>query len=196
MKLLVARHGETPLNQQKKFYGSTDVSLDAVGEEQAAQLVRKLNHTKLDYIFCSGLMRAQQTARPVVKQHDEAEVRMLTDLNEKGFGNWEGLNADEIQRSDPQNWERWLESPLTFTPPTVESFMDFKYRIKQGLTEILATTESEETALVVAHLGTLRVMHQLLLATKTDFWAIHFDAGCYSSYMIHNHDTVLTALNV
>lgn len=196
MKLFVARHGETAYNRQKKFYGSDDVSLDSQGEKQAQMLAHKLTDVPLTQLVRSQMRRTEQTLRPVAAQHPAVPVTVYSELNEKGFGDWEGLDADEIQAKDPLNWQKWLNEPLTFTPPTVESFAVFKHRVAAGMARVLANAQPNDQILLVAHLGTLRVMHQLLCSPKTNFWDIHFDAGTYSYYEVIGKSIVLKKLNV
>lgn len=58
MKLYVARHGQTDYNQQKKFYGSSDVPLNANGRKDAAKLADKFEALPLELIVTSDLKRA------------------------------------------------------------------------------------------------------------------------------------------
>ncbi|WP_054707963.1 histidine phosphatase family protein [Secundilactobacillus paracollinoides] len=100
MTLFVTRHGETTLNQQRKFYGALDVPIDEQGRQQASQLAAKLRGQPLDVIIRSDTRRTQQTAQPIIEDHPNAEVLVNPGLNEKGFGDWEGLDADEIEAKD------------------------------------------------------------------------------------------------
>lgn len=198
MKLLVARHGETAQNLAKKFYGGLDVPLDKTGQQQAQQLAQKLAATPITGVIRSDLQRAAQTLAPIQAGHPACRVVVDADLNEKRFGNWENLDADEIQAADPLNWQRWLDAPLTFAPPTVEGFPAFQKRVSRGLWQTLDQFAATDTVLLVAHLGTLRVIYQELVDPTADFWAVHFDAGAYSTYDVDVPGKTgrLVALNV
>ena len=121
MKLILARHGETIFNRQRKFYGTADVSIDAVGEKQASILAEKVIKLQPTLFVQTNLQRTGQTLRPLKEKRPAIPTIVLPDLAEKGFGDWEGLDADEIKAKYPQEWQRWLKAPLTFTPPTVEA---------------------------------------------------------------------------
>lgn len=69
MTLFVTRHGETTLNQQRKFYGSLDVSIDEKGQQQAAELAEKLSSQPLDIIIRSDTTRTQETAQRIIDDH-------------------------------------------------------------------------------------------------------------------------------
>lgn len=61
MSVYVIRHGQTGLNQVRKFNGSVDEDLSDVGRKQAEEAGKKLAKKKFDAIFCSPLKRTRQT---------------------------------------------------------------------------------------------------------------------------------------
>ncbi|WP_125770124.1 histidine phosphatase family protein [Companilactobacillus furfuricola] len=184
MKLIVARHGETTWNLQKKFYGSSDVPLDDTGKEQAQHLAQTIKHHALsfDVAYCSSLLRTYQTIMPVLT--DQIPLFKLAGLNEKGFGKWEGLDADQIEAAYPVEWQKWLDQPFDYVPPEAEDYYQFRQRVQNSLHQIIQTAKKQDHSniLLVAHLGTLRVIDQSLLKSQEVFWDIHFDAGCYTEY--------------
>lgn len=187
MKLLLTRHGETTYNKQRKFYGSADVSLDAHGQAQAQQLADKLIAQQLTALVKTNLQRTAQTLAPIRHRQPHLPVVTLPDLAEKGFGNWEGLDADQIEAAYPGEWQKWLATPLTYTPPTVESFAAFVTRVHHGMDWLLSHLRADDTALVVAHLGTIRVLYQALVAPQADFYSLQFPAACYTSIELDDH---------
>src|SRR4051812_34850023 len=66
--LYVARHGQTALNQQQRFQGSTDAPLNDEGCAQAELLSQRLP-AGITRIVASPLLRARQTAEYVAKAH-------------------------------------------------------------------------------------------------------------------------------
>jgi len=178
MKIYLARHGETPLNQQRKFYGSLDVALTAKGIAQAQQLADHIVLTGTTTFWCSGQRRARQTLEPLATRYQQP-LHQQAAFNEKGFGAWEGLDADEIQAAYPQAWQAWLAAPLSYTPPAAESFAAFRQRVLTGWQQIITNTTTTNLVLI-AHLGTLRVLDQYLFASDRVFWDIRFNAGKYT----------------
>ena len=181
MRLLLARHGETEYNKQRKFYGQADVPLDEHGRQQALTLAAKVGQEAPTILVKTNLRRTQETLQPLQKALPTVPTITIPELAEKGFGNWEGLDADEIEARYPQEWERWLQAPLTYAPPTVEPFPDFRARVLQGLDWLLAHVTAEDTVMVVAHLGTIRLIYQELVDPKADFYSLDFKAACYSA---------------
>lgn len=194
MTLFVTRHGETTLNQQRKFYGALDVPIDEQGRQQASQLAAKLHEQPLDVIIRSDTRRTQQTAQPIIEDHPNAEVLINPGLNEKGFGDWEGLDADEIEAKDPVTWHDWIADPFDVTPNGAESFADFSNRVLTTVETLMPMFNQTANVLLVAHLGTLRVMHQAWVP-GTVFWNLDFKAGHYSTYQIQDGKGRLQALN-
>ena len=60
--LLLARHGETDWNREKRWQGHADPPLNEAGREQARQLARVLSSVPLDAVYSSDLRRAYDTA--------------------------------------------------------------------------------------------------------------------------------------
>lgn len=195
MKLLLARHGETEFNRQRKFYGSADVDLDEKGQEQAHILAQKVLTARPTVLVQTNLHRTQETLQPLVKQLPAVPVITLPDLAEKGFGNWEGLDADEIEARYPAEWAKWLRAPLTYTPPTVEAFADFKARVHNGLQWLLQHLTADDTALIVAHLGTIRLIYQELADPAADFYSLDFKASCFSMVELQDGQVLQCRLN-
>ncbi|MFC6169967.1 histidine phosphatase family protein [Loigolactobacillus jiayinensis] len=194
MKLYLARHGETPLNLQHKFYGTLDVGLTTKGLAQAQQLAKRIKLTGTTTFCCSGQLRAQQTLMPLVTKYHQPFQQQAA-FNEKGFGAWEGLDADEIQAGYPKAWQAWLAAPLSYTPPQAESFVQFQQRVLAGWQQLLTTTTTTNLVLI-AHLGTLRVLDQYLFASDAVFWDIRFNAGQYTVIDWQNEQATLLARNV
>ena len=96
MRILLARHGETPWNAEGRYQGQIDIPLSPVGEAQASALGQRLQDMQIDRAVASPLSRALSTARLAL---GEARAGMLTtdsDLQEIAHGEWEGLLASEI----------------------------------------------------------------------------------------------------
>ena len=97
MRLLLARHGETPWNAEGRYQGQEDIALSATGEAQARALGERLRGVRIDRAVSSPLARARRTAELAL---GEARAPMLsTDpgLMEIAHGEWEGLLAAEAQ---------------------------------------------------------------------------------------------------
>jgi broad specificity phosphatase PhoE len=98
--ILLARHGETDWNRERRIQGHADEPLNEAGRGQARELAAVLAQEVFDAIYASDLARAHETARIVAEHHDLA-VTLLPDLRERHFGSWEGLTEGEILQRFP-----------------------------------------------------------------------------------------------
>ena len=62
MRILLARHGETPWNAEGRYQGQEDIPLSAVGIAQATALGERLRALRIDRALASPLSRARRTA--------------------------------------------------------------------------------------------------------------------------------------
>lgn len=105
--LYLVRHGETEWNALGKFQGSADIVLSSQGINQAKYVSDRLKG-KFDFIYSSPLKRAYKTANMIAEESD-LEVKILDDLREINFGEWEGLTVKEIKKQYPKQFKIWEE---------------------------------------------------------------------------------------
>ena len=87
------RHGETEANRTGIIAGSTDVPLNATGEEQARAIAPLMAQYKWRAVYASTQSRAQRTAELAVPTH-QAEI--LPGLRERHWGDLEGRPITEL----------------------------------------------------------------------------------------------------
>lgn len=187
MKIYLMRHGETDLNKKRCFYGNLDVSINQRGREQALVLHTLMQDIPVDKVYVSSLRRSQETAQLVFP----ASIPIpLKNLDEKGFGLWEGLTADQIQEQFPLEWDAWLAAPFTYRPPEAEAFGEFQDRVWNEIDRLINDHPRHSLALV-AHLGVLRLIYQRLVDPSAIFWDIDFPQGTVT--VVENEETDVTA---
>jgi broad specificity phosphatase PhoE len=154
--LLLVRHGETDWNQVGRWQGHSDTHLNETGRDQAARVARELDG--IDVVYSSDLARARETAE-IVAQQLGLEVELDERLRERSFGAWEGKSAPEIEAEFADAHARWLagEGPGA---DDAEPFADFGARVESFLEDVLVR-HPEQTVLIVAHGGSIRVIHAL-----------------------------------
>lgn len=107
--VFLVRHGETDWNRNGKYQGSSDVPLNALGMQQAAQLAVYLKTHELaptgDAIISSPLSRAFATARAIGDALGIDEILTDADLQERSYGKAEGLTLVQREARWPDgNW--------------------------------------------------------------------------------------------
>jgi len=154
--LLLVRHGETDWNRLGRWQGHSDTPLNARGREQARELAPQLDG--VDVVYSSDLARARETAE-ILAEELGADVRLDARLRERGFGAWEGLTAAEIEQDFAEAHGRW-QAGEGAGADDAEAFDAFGRRVEACLEEIVRR-HPDETVLLIAHGGSIRVIHAL-----------------------------------
>ena len=98
-KLVLLRHGESTWNKENRFTGWTDVDLSerGINEAKEAGNVLKENGFHFDVAYTSFLKRAIKTLNIALEEMDQMwiPVKKSWRLNEKHYGNLQGLNKSE-----------------------------------------------------------------------------------------------------
>ena len=154
--LLLVRHGETDWNRDGRWQGLSDTRLNDRGREQARELAERVGG--IDVVYSSDLARARETAE-IVADRLGLEVRLDARLRERGFGEWEGLNTDEIEERYPEAHRLWKTGEGAGAE-NAEPFDAFAGRIHDFLDEALERHPGD-VVLIVSHGGSIRVIHAL-----------------------------------
>jgi broad specificity phosphatase PhoE len=155
--LLLVRHGETDWNRDGRWQGHSDTQLNDAGREQAHRVAGELGD--VDAIYSSDLARARETADIIAAQLGGLEVNVDQRLRERSFGAWEGRTAPEIEADFAEQLARWRAGNGAGADDA-EPFDAFGDRVRDFLEDLLAKHPGA-TVLVVAHGGSIRVIHAL-----------------------------------
>ena len=158
MRILLARHGETPWNAEGRYQGQIDIPLSPVGESQATALGARLKDLRITRAVASPLSRAQATARLALGEDRVAMLITDPDLQEISHGEWEGLLTSEINDKDPARLRAWREEPETVLMPGGESLRQVLDRSWRGLARAAEGLGEDDTLLLVAHDAVNRVI--------------------------------------
>jgi len=193
-RLLLVRHGETKENSTGRFWGRTDVELSDVGLRQAERLRDRLASEDISIVYSSDLCRALQTAQVIASRH-ELSVIACHELQEIDFGSVEGLTYGEISRKYPDLVRSWFSWDLSFRCPDGESIADLNNRVIRFLHK-LEEYAKDETILVVAHSGVLRLLICNLLGVELRHWRqIRLDLASVSVVETYPEVVILNSLN-
>ncbi|RCV50429.1 bifunctional RNase H/acid phosphatase [Marinitenerispora sediminis] len=176
-RLLLLRHGQTPLSAEQRFAGVGDIALTDTGHEQAEAVARRLaEHAgSVDVIASSPLRRAADTAAAVAKEL-ALPVEEVEGLRETDFGEWEGLTFAEARERWPRELNRWLADPAA-APPGGESFAAVGRRVAAARDALLARHQGR-TVLVVTHVTPIKVLvQQAMLAPPQALYRMHLDVA-------------------
>lgn len=187
-RIVLVRHGESQWNKENRFTGWTNVDLSEKGVQEALTAGKLIKEAGIQFqiAYTSYLKRAVKTLNNVLDSMDEdwIPVRKSWRLNEKHYGNLQGLNkaetaakyGDEQVRlwrrsfdvapnplgeddaTNPKNDVRYAQVPDEYLPRT-ESLKDAIARVMPFWeVEIFPKLRNVavENVLVVAHGNSLR----------------------------------------
>jgi len=95
MKITSVRHGESKRNKERIIQEQVAGELTKEGINQARKLAERLSGKVFDKIFCSDSERAKETAKEIIKFHQETPIEYLEELREMKAGEY--IGASEIQ---------------------------------------------------------------------------------------------------
>lgn len=175
MRLLLARHGESLWNAERRFQGSSDIALSARGRAQAEALARALHGYRVRAAYASPFRRARETAELALRGTG-VPVVVMEELRELSLGTWEGCTVDEIRAQDGDPYVAWVRAPHDCPPPGGEPLPVVSARVRAGLDRIAAAHPDGEDVLVVAHGGVISVYAcHLLGCSFNQLWRLRVD---------------------
>jgi broad specificity phosphatase PhoE len=169
------RHAEVEPRYQNVFGGQIDMNLSERGHEQAKLLAKFLRDHKFDAIYASPMKRVQQTLRPVLKNGAPAQT-ILAGLREVHFGDWTGLNWEQVRRQFGVHPYDWLDEIELGRVPRGESSIQFRARVEPCLNLVLQSHPGE-TVGIFCHGGVIRMVLAILLGLplpKTNQFEIEY----------------------
>lgn len=149
-KLVLLRHGESEWNKENRFTGWTDVDLSerGINEAREAGKVLRENGFFFDLAYTSYLKRAIKTLNLALEEMDQLwiPVKKSWRLNEKHYGNLQGLNkAETAERYGDEQvliWRRSYDVPPAPLSDTDERNPRLDPRYKNENPELIPLTES------------------------------------------------------
>ena len=166
-EIFFVRHAETDMSGT--FCGHSDPDLNSHGYAQLPALIDELRARNISMVYTSDLRRAQATANAIADAF-HVGCHLCSALREIAFGEWEGLNWNEIEHRDEAYACRWLAEYPNLPAPRGEDFRDFQERVL-GAVEFLSRKETDSNIAVVTHAGVLRtVLCRLQGCPDTEAW--------------------------
>lgn len=161
-RLLLVRHAEVEESYHKIFGGKIDMNLSRRGHEQAQMLAAFLRSKKFDAIYASPMKRVQQTLAPVLKNSKMPKQKIEKDLREVDFGDWTGLNWEQVCERFNLLTHEWLDHIERGVAPNGESGPKFRKRVEPCVRKIIKNHPGEMVG-VFCHGGVIRMILAILL---------------------------------
>jgi broad specificity phosphatase PhoE len=152
VRVLLLRHGQSEWNALKRWQGTADPPLTALGREQAIETAWVLAGTGVEFVsvWSSDLRRASETATIIGDALGLGAPVVDARLREAYAGEWEGMTPGEIE----QRYPGWLDSHRR--PDSFEPLHVVVARAVDVLQHVAREHGTDGAALVVAHSGFIR----------------------------------------
>lgn len=148
--IYLIRHGETDFNAEHKLRGWIDLPLNTRGRKQAKETAKNFKNLKIDKIYCSDLLRSQQTAEEISKATG-VEAILNPTLRPINFGNLNGQPIAQIQEQMDELQKLWITNP-EMSSENGESWREFQDRNYLAFLQILQESKENERIVITAHL--------------------------------------------
>lgn len=160
--LFIIRHGETDNNKNHLLQGrGIDASINKKGREQAEAVAEALLNFPITKVITSSLIRTIETAQPLIRQKSPL-VESYSDLDEMGFGEWEGTSFFEHEAEIKELQERWNRGEIDACIPGGESPQQVYERASKKVIEVIENSNDEYIAFFI-HGRLIRILLSGLL---------------------------------
>ena len=166
-RLVITRHGQSIANAEYRFAGHSDFDLSEIGKAQAELTSQYIcANEKIDMIYSSDLLRADNTAAPTAKKLG-LEIIPTEELREIYAGEWEGRTTAELAVEFEEDFGVWkndyANSRCTGGESTAEVYDRVVATVKR-----LAQKHDGKTLLLSTHATVVRALCAYSLGLTAD----------------------------
>ena len=192
--ILLVRHGQTDSNITGFYMGRSNEDLNEAGYTQAHRLSSRLASLAIASVYTSPLRRAYATATTLAEPH-KLEPKVLDDLIEIRFGDWQGLHMDEIKRRWPELWQQWRIDPSKLTLPNGENLREVTERAVRAFERVVETNRGKQ-AIIATHDVIVKVLvAHVLGASNSIYRRFEIHNASLSVIRVISNNSQLTAIN-
>ena len=157
------RHGATELSECRCYQGRLDTPLSEAGRNRLTA-----SEDKHNIIYITDKTRTAETADILFP---EAEQRVVSELREMDFGDFEGRNYRDMEND--ADYRAWVEGGCWGRCPNGENRAEFSTRVCGAFSALVekAMAEGREELLIVAHGGTQMAVLERWGEPKNEYYA-------------------------
>ncbi len=176
----LVRHGQTEWNKAGRMQGRGDSHLTSLGQEQAGISSEELKDVPLTHCYHSPMIRTEETANILLRNHPDIVKQKNEDFLEIGFGIWEGsynrrAEHEQIRsKEETQLHNFWFNCDnFTGAPEDGEDFYQLQDRMYAGVEKLMNRHADSDTVLIVSHCAAIRAfLNKCIGRPVKDFWEL------------------------
>ena len=163
--LIVARHGETEWNAERRLQGQQDIPLNSRGRSQALAMARLLRSIPLIEVHSSTLQRCRQTARPIAEANIGRPNVVSSDLlKETSLGVLEGeLVGRQSTAELTRHYQDFSRDEIHYRVPDGENLHDVAARVQRFFVDQNELLKGPGIHLLVGHRNVNKMILKSLL---------------------------------
>ena len=163
--LIVARHGETEWNAERRLQGQQDIPLNSRGRSQAVATGRFLRNVSLTQVHSSTLQRCQQTARPIAEANIGRPNVVSSDLlKETALGVLEGeLIGRQSTAEMTRHYQDLSRDEIRYRVPNGENLHDVAARVQRFFIDRYHLLKGQGAHLIVGHRNVNKMILKYIL---------------------------------
>lgn len=158
LHILLLRHGQTDANKNGIVQGHQPTSINALGRRQAERLAQRLVsfHPPIEQMVCSDLLRAKQTAEPILRR---LRIPVVYDAawRERCYGIFEGKTV--LQRQTMRQQMNLMDNE---PPPGAQGTAEYQEQIWKALLALPQRFPHVRSLAVMTHGGACRAVLMML----------------------------------
>lgn len=151
-----------PANCRGRCYGRIDLNLASGAEKQTDRMIGAITHLRGARVWSSPARRCLEPAYRIATALGCLPPLVDERLSELHFGDWEGMNWDDIDRSALDNW---AADPMGFRAPGGESGEQLLARVEEFYCGVRRFGGDH---IVMTHGGPLKILLPLARGEKPD----------------------------
>ena len=152
MKILFIRHGQTQLNADGKWLGSTDAPLCEAGKKVLKDRKNIISSYKpVQKLYCSPMKRCLETADIYF---NDMKKNIVPNLKERSFGDFEGRNHNELK--DNPYYKEFFKTNWKSNVPNGEESQSFFDRTENAYLYIIEDMKNTDMLYWVGTMNSIK----------------------------------------
>ncbi len=185
------RHGEPEGGRKYRGWGVDD-PLTQKGMQQMWDAIG--DNAPWRQIVSSPLVRCKAFAEALAAKHN-IPISIENDLEEVGFGEWEGKSPEEIIRANRAEYDAFYADPANNRPAGAEDLDVFSERVTAVYRKVSSLYENQHS-LLVAHAGVIRaIIAYVLEAPVSSIYKLEVDYASFSRIVVDERGAKVMFLN-
>ncbi len=183
--IVLARHGETALNVEKRFRGRADPPLTPRGVEQAGRLGEALVGFEPSLLLSSPRERALRTAGAVAACAG-LDLTVEPRLEDIDYGEWTGLTHGEVAGRWPEHYRNYRQTLERAEFPGGESVPGMVARIESLVSELVRSDEGGVAVLITHDIVIRTLVCRVLTAPLAAMHRLRIDVASTTGMSAEN----------